>query len=137
MIAAVYRANFNYLLRHPWQLALSVLGISIGVAVIVAVDLANDSSRKAFLLSMDAVTGKATHQVIGGPGGIEEALYAELRVRHGIRSIAPVVEGYITVNDGSLQVLGIDLFAERGDAGIFFTAVVRELRRGGLTNIIS
>ncbi len=113
MIAAVYRANFNYLLRHPWQLVLSVLGISIGVAVIVAVDLANDSSRKAFLLSMDAVTGKATHQVIGGPSGIEETLYAELRVRHGIRSIAPVVEGYITVNDGSLQVLGIDLFAEQ------------------------
>ena len=57
MIPALYRTNISYLLRHPWQLALAVLGIAIGVAVIVAVDLANESSRKAFLLSMDTVTG--------------------------------------------------------------------------------
>ncbi|MDH3616846.1 MAG: FtsX-like permease family protein, partial [Gammaproteobacteria bacterium] len=113
MIPIIYRANLNYLLRHPWQLALAVLGISIGVAVIVAVDLANDSSRRAFLLSMDAVTGEATHQIIGGPRGIDEGLYVELRVRHAIRSIAPVVEGYVAVDETSLQVLGVDLFAER------------------------
>jgi putative ABC transport system permease protein len=113
VIPVVYRANFSYLVRHPWQLSLSLLGISIGVAVIVAVDLANDSARKAFLLSMDAVTGEATHQVIGGPRGIEETLYTRLRVEHGIRSLAPVVEGNVTVDDVSLQVLGVDLFAEQ------------------------
>ncbi len=113
MKRALYRANYGYLLRHPWQLALAVLGISIGVAVIVAVDLANSSSKKAFLLSMDAVTGKATHQIIGGLRDIDEDLYVELRVQHGIRSIAPIVEGYVTVNERSLQVLGVDLFAEQ------------------------
>ncbi len=113
MTPSLYRANSNYLLRHPWQLALAVLGISIGVAVIVAVDLANSSSRKAFLLSMDTVTGQATHQVIGGPRGIDEDFYVALRVEHGIRSIAPVVEGYVTVDERSMQVLGVDLFAEQ------------------------
>ena len=113
MKRALYRANYGYLLRHPWQLALAVLGISIGVAVIVAVDLANSSSKKAFLLSMDAVTGKATHQIIGGLRDIDEDLYVELRVQHGIRSIAPIVEGYVTINERSLQVLGVDLFAEQ------------------------
>ena len=49
MIPVSYQASFRYLLRHPWQLALSLLGIAIGVAVIVAVDLANASARKAFL----------------------------------------------------------------------------------------
>jgi putative ABC transport system permease protein len=113
MNPTLYRANLNYLLQHPWQLALAMLGISIGVAVIVAVDLANSSSKKAFLLSMDAVTGRATHQIIGGPRGIDENLYVSLRVEHGIRSIAPVVEGFVTVEDSSLQVLGVDLFAEQ------------------------
>jgi putative ABC transport system permease protein len=113
MIPAFYRANLNYLLRHPWQLALAVLGISIGVAVIIAVDLANESSRRAFLLSMDAVTGEATHQIIGGPRGIDEDLYVELRVRHGIRSIAPVVEGHVAIDENPLQALGVDLFAEQ------------------------
>ena len=113
MIPVLYRAGSSYLLRHPWQLALAVLGISIGVAVIVAVDLANASSRKAFLLSMDAVTGEATHQVVGGPGGIDEKVYARLRVEHGLRQIAPVVEGFINFGTTSLQIMGIDLFAER------------------------
>lgn len=113
MMPVLYRANFSYLLRHPWQLALAVLGIAIGVAVIVAVDLANSSSRKAFLLSMDAVTGEATHQIIGGLRGIDEDLYVDLRVQHGIRSIAPVVEGSVTIDERSFQVLGVDLFAEQ------------------------
>ena len=113
MLPAVSRANFSYLLRHPWQLALAILGIAIGVAVIVAVDLANASARKAFLLSMDAVTGEATHQVVGGPQGLDEQLYVNLRVANGIRDIAPVVEGYVSIADTSLQVLGVDLFAEQ------------------------
>jgi putative ABC transport system permease protein len=112
MIPAVFRANLNYLLRHPWQLALAVLGIAIGVAVIVAVDLANSSARKAFLLSMDTVTGAATHQVIGGPRGIDEIDYVRLRTEHGVRNIAPVVEGSIRVGERSLSLLGVDAFAE-------------------------
>jgi len=109
----LYRASLGYLLRHPWQLALALLGICIGVAVIIAVDLANESSRKAFLLSMDAITGKATHQIIGGPNGIGEELYTRLRVEAGIRSIAPVVEGFVEVNNTTIRILGVDLFAER------------------------
>ncbi len=113
MIPATYRASFSYLLRHPWQLALALLGIGIGVAVIVAVDLANASARKAFLKSMDAVAGETTHQVIGGPSGVPEDVYVRLRVESGIRSIAPVVEGDVEAGETSMQLLGIDIFAER------------------------
>ena len=45
----LYRASIGFLLRHPWQLGLALLGICIGVAAIVAIDLAIESSRKAFL----------------------------------------------------------------------------------------
>ncbi len=117
MITAVYRANAGYLLRHPWQLALALLGICIGVAVMVAVDLANVSARKAFLLSMDAVTGAATHQLVGGPAGIDEQLYARLRVEQGLRTVAPVVEGTVYFEEVALQLLGVDLFAEEGMRG--------------------
>jgi len=113
MIPVTYRASFSYLLRHPWQLALSFIGIGVGVAVIVAVDLANASARKAFLLSMDAITGAATHQIIGGPRGVPEDVYTRLRVGHGIVSIAPIVEGIVSSDRTSLTLLGIDLFAER------------------------
>ena len=113
MIPVLYRASFGYLLRHPWQLALALLGICVGVAVIVAVDLANESARRAFALSMDTINGEATHQIIGGPRGIDEALYTQLRVEAGTRNIAPIVEGYAQIGHTTLRVLGVDIFAER------------------------
>jgi len=113
MIPVTLRANLSYLLRHPLQLALALLGIGIGVAVIVAVDLANASARKAFLMSMDAVTGAATHQVIGGPRGVDESVYVRLRVEQGFRDIAPIVEGTAIVDETPFTVMGVDLFAEQ------------------------
>ncbi len=110
---ALYRASFGYLLRHPWQLALALLGICVGVAVMVAVDLANESSRAAFRLSMDTINGEATHQIVQGPAGVDETLYVRLRLKEGIRSIAPVVEGYVDIGSITMKVLGIDPFAER------------------------
>ena len=107
------RASAGWLLRHPWQLALALIGICIGVAVMVAVDLANESSRKAYRLSVDALNGEATHQVIGGPGGIGEDVYVSLRTESGQRNIAPVVTGVIRFGGESLQLIGIDVFAER------------------------
>lgn len=109
----LHRVSLGYLLRHPWQLGLALLGICIGVAVIVAVDLATESSRKAFSLSMETLTGQATHQVIGGPGGVPESLYVQLRVDESFRGIAPVVEGGARLNGVDVRILGIDLFAEQ------------------------
>ncbi len=106
------RASVGYLWRHPWQLLLALLGIVTGVAVIVAVDLANASSQRAFELSMDAVTGSATHQVVGGPGGLADATYVALRVEHGVGRLAPVVESYADVDGRTLRLLGVDPLAE-------------------------
>lgn len=107
------RASFSYLLRHPWQLLLAIVGVAAGVAVMVAVDIATDSAGRAFDLSMDAVNGAATHQIVGGPGGIDEDLYRNLRVSAGMRNIAPVVEGYVEAGNATMQLLGVDIFAER------------------------
>jgi putative ABC transport system permease protein len=109
---AIYRASLGYLWRHPWQLVLALLGICIGVAVMVAVDLANQSSRQAFLLSMDALNGQATHQIVMNPGGVDEKIYTELRGKLGFRSIAPIVAGNVQIGEISLQLLGVDVFAE-------------------------
>ncbi|MEX2257130.1 MAG: FtsX-like permease family protein [Woeseia sp.] len=117
---ALQRASFGYLLRHPWQLALALAGITIGVAVMVAVDLASSSAQLAYRLSMETLNGNATHQVVGGPGGIDECIYAELRVAHGVQNIAPVVQGQAESGDRTLELLGIDIFAERAMRG--FTA---------------
>jgi putative ABC transport system permease protein len=110
----VYRASFGYLTRHPWQLALALVGICIGVAVVVAVDLANQSSSKAFLRSMETVNGAATHQIVGGTIGLDESVYASLRRTGEFRNLAPIVSGYADIRSSTVQVLGVDIFAERG-----------------------
>ncbi|MDH3510256.1 MAG: ABC transporter permease [Gammaproteobacteria bacterium] len=113
MTPILHRASFGYLSRHPWQLALALLGICVGVAVIVAVDLVSESARRAFALSMDTINGEATHQIVAGPRGVDEALYTRLRVEMGMRNIAPVIEGYAQIANTTLRVLGVDIFAER------------------------
>lgn len=80
----------------------------------VAVDLANASSAAAFRLSMDTLNGRATHQVVGGPAGVDESVYVDLRVRAGVRGIAPVVEGSASAGGLAISVLGVDPFAEAG-----------------------
>ena len=113
---ALWAASFRHLLRHPAQLALALVGLSLGVATIIAVDIATASSRRAFELSMDAVNGAATHQIVGGPQGIDERLYAELRTHDLVPGelqpdLAPVVEGYVTVGDREMQLIGVDPLA--------------------------
>ncbi|MBT8080337.1 MAG: FtsX-like permease family protein [Gammaproteobacteria bacterium] len=107
-----WKAGVGYLLRHPWQLAMTILGISLGVAVVVAVDLANSSSRKAFAQAMDAVNGAATHQIVGGPAGIDERIYATLRREGGMRRIAPIVAGDGDIGAVTVYIMGVDFFAE-------------------------
>ena len=71
-------ASLRHLLRHPAQLALALVGLTLGVGTIVAVNVATASARRAFELSLQAVNGAATHQVMGGPRGVDERLYAQL-----------------------------------------------------------
>ncbi len=113
MNATLTRASGGFLLRHPWQLGLALAGIAVGVAVIVAVDLANISSQRAFDLSMDTINGEATHQIVAGPMGVDENIYTQLRLEGKVRRIAPIVEGYAIIGERTFRLLGVDIFAER------------------------
>src|SRR5579862_497627 len=116
-MSLLWSASFRHLLRHPVQLLLALLGLALGVATIVAVDVATGSAARAFELSVDAVQGPATHELDGGPAGLDEAFYVTLaRTLHHLR-INPVVDGYVSVADQALQLLGVDPLAVAGFAG--------------------
>lgn len=110
------KSSLRYLFKHPWQFGLSILGIAMGVAIVVSIDIANYSSSRAFNLSLDAVAGKATHQIIGNSDGIPDSFYRSLRIDKGFKNIAPVIETYVSITDSGRKVfklLGVDIFAER------------------------
>ncbi len=103
------------LLRRPLHTALLVLGVALGVAVVVAIDLAGDSARRAFARSADAVVGRATHVVLGGPSGVPVAAYRDLRRHESVQAAAPVVEATAvsdTLGRSAVRLLGVDPIAE-------------------------
>ena len=109
-------ASLGHLLRHPVQLALALLGLTLGVGTIVAVDIATASAQRAFELSLGAINGAATHEISGGPQGIEEALYVSLRTQPLVAGLpqpdlAPLVSGYVVISGRTLELVGIDPFA--------------------------
>ena len=115
MNRALRNVGWRYLRRHPWQTGLMILGIALGVAVMVAIDLANSAASRAFDLSTDAIAGRATHQIIGGPAGLDEAVYARLRTAGAVDAAAPIVTDYVTspqLGSRPIQLLGVDPFAE-------------------------
>jgi len=121
MKTLLWTAGLRYLRRHPAQGLLAVLGISLGVAVVVAVDLAVGSAEQAFLLSAQAVTGRATHQITGGPRGVDEALYPRLRMEMGMRGSAPVIDAFARLPDFdgmAVRLLGVDPVADAAIHGL-------------------
>ncbi len=102
-------------LRRPWLTLLLIISVALGVAVVVAVDLANASATRAFQLSTEVIVGKATHQIVGGAQGFDDAVYRDLRMKQGFRNAAPIVEGYAGAQElggQTMRVLGVDLLAE-------------------------
>jgi putative ABC transport system permease protein len=109
------RTGFRDLRRRPLPTALMVLGVAVGVAVVVAINLAIASAGRGFARSTEAVVGRATHQIRGGPRGLPEALYRRLRVEWGVRTSAPVVEGTaigLDLDRQPIRILGVDPLAE-------------------------
>lgn len=124
-MSPLIRSSVRHLLRHPWQMGLAVLGITLGVAIAVGMDVAIGSARTAFRISAETVAGRATHQLVGGPHGVASDLYRTLRVELGIRETAPVVEddvGVIEAPGRVFQLLGIDPLAEQPIRPLFATA---------------
>jgi len=108
----LWRSSLRFMAHHKWQSWLTFTGIALGVTMVVAVDLANSSARRAFSLSLESVTGNVTHQIIGGPKGIDETIYSRLRRELAIRSSAPMVTGRVEIRDQAFRLIGSDPFSE-------------------------
>jgi putative ABC transport system permease protein len=110
-VGLLLKFSLRHLIRQGWQTILLIIGILLGVAVVIAIDYANESSKKAISLSTQSITGKATHQILASGSGIPEEYFADM-VRNGVfNEASPVIEGYVNVSEFDQQailILGID-----------------------------
>ncbi len=112
----LWRLAWQRIQQRPLQYLLCVLGIALGVAMMVSIDLANGSAQRAFGLSTDAVTGRTTHRIVAiAPTGVDESIYSELRRKFNSVPASPVVEGFVlaeALDNQPYRLVGLDLFAE-------------------------
>lgn len=110
------RASARYLLHHHWQAALALTGIVLGVAVVLAVDIANTAAHQSFQHSTAQLRGAATHRLVDPSGPLDQTLYTELFTQPGHPPMAPVISARVRVpgHEGRYRLLGVDLLAEGG-----------------------
>ena len=111
----LWLASFRYYLMHPWLLTLTLLGLASGVGIVIAIDIAVSSAQNQVDKTVTTLMGEATHQIIGGPEGIDQSVFVDLKVNHGIHHISPVISGYVYHNRRkpvSLNVFGVAPFNE-------------------------
>jgi putative ABC transport system permease protein len=98
------------------RLALTVLAVAWGVALIGAVRLANGAVLRAFVEVIDTMAGRAALEVVAGEGGLfPEDVDAVVRDVPGVELTVPSVRGAAFAGDGKgelLTVFGMDLASD-------------------------
>ncbi len=103
----------RYLAQHPLLAALNVATVALGVALYLAIQIANQSANHAFAASIDVVAGKAQLEVNAPAGNLPDALLPKIARQPGVAAATPIVRGFVTLPKFPgeyLDLLGIDVF---------------------------
>src|SRR5947209_14057234 len=96
------------LLRDLPRTALTVISLALGVAVVVAIDLAGDAATGSFRSSMETLTGKTDLEILAN-GGVDEHWVPALTALPFDARWSPVVEAQAVIAGvGAVPVYGID-----------------------------
>ncbi len=100
----------RYALRHKTLAVINVVSVALGVAVYLAIQIANRSATAAFRAGVDVVAGRANLEV---RGRFDDDLFPSLQKVAGVTAATPLVEGLVTLPGYPgeyLHILGIDPF---------------------------
>src|SRR5712664_2553739 len=93
-----YRLIVRSLFREPVRGALTLLAIALGVAVVLAIDLAGTAAAGSFRSSMETLAGQNDLEVVTA-GGVPEKLVATLAALPYALRITPRMEDYAVLTD--------------------------------------
>lgn len=107
----VLKAGLRHLWRRPWLALLPLFGVALGVALVLAVDLANRAALDALARSVESLAGRASHRVVGGADELPESLWGQLAREVPEIELAPVIERDVLLSDHPgvvLRAVGLD-----------------------------
>ena len=101
------------LYQKPFRAALTVSGVALGLAAVVAVHLASDRAIRSFTQSLRLTSGNADLHISSSPLPLDETIMEDLAWIWEFGSMAPVVQGRARLQGGpSVRILGIDLLSD-------------------------
>lgn len=108
-----YRLMLRPLFQEPVRLGLMVLAVGLGVAVVLAIELAGNAAAGSFHSSMESLAGDNDLEVVAS-GGVPEAVLATLATQPFSLRISPRIEDFAvdTHTRETLPLIGLDLIAE-------------------------
>ena len=108
-----YRLILRPLFREPVRSSLTVLAIALGVAVVLAIDLAGTAAAGSFRSSMETLAGENDLEIVTA-GGVPENVVATLASLPSPLRVTPRIEDYAVVAETkqTLPLIGLDLVAQ-------------------------
>ena len=129
----LYRLIVRPMATDPVRALLTVAAVALGVAVIVAVDLASEASMGSFRSSLESLEGSASYEITQ-VGGIPETVYGELARLPEPLVFSPRVESFALLprTGEHVPLFGVDLVGDAmlGTAGSMPRPDVSELVDG-------
>ena len=83
-----YRLIVRPLFREPVRLGLTVLAVALGVAVVLAIDLAGDAAAGSFHSSIETLAGDSDLEIVA-TGGVPESVVATLATEPYLLRVSP------------------------------------------------
>ena len=111
MIPALWQVTFRQWRTHRLRVAMTTLGIALGVAVFFAIRTANAALLDSLTETVERLAGKSTLQVSAGESGFPESTLDVVRATPGVKLAEPVIEIIVNTafqDEGSLLILGVD-----------------------------
>ncbi len=121
--AGLFRAFIVRNLRQqPLRSVATVASLAVGVAVVVAIQLANASSVRGFSTALDALAGRTSLELTVPGVGLDETLLADLGWLREYGLVSPVIDADVLLEvapDGAapvleaVRLLGVDILRDR------------------------
>ena len=110
---------FKHLTSRPFRTTLTVVGVGVGVAAVLAIYLANQTVFESFQRAVTRVVGEATIHISGAERRLDETLVERIRLHPDVQAVHPYLSQSVTLEtaDGDTRasmVWGLDLLEVLG-----------------------
>jgi putative ABC transport system permease protein len=114
-----YRLIARPLFAEPLRTGLTVLAVALGIAVVLAIDLAGTAAAGSFRSSLETLMGDSDLEVTS-TGGLPDALVGTLATLPYPIRVRPRIQDFVTVQatGQTVPLIGLDLIAEATDQAV-------------------